>query len=239
LVSPYVTLGPHSRRQKKVLWCGKFYSSIPHFGNLCYLLVCENAKKIFSHCNFYLLVCENAKTPFHTATFTSWCVKMQQTFSHYNFYSLGVEKKRSSPWNHARGTSGKGLPNKNPPTNKFIFFGWRNEQKFLQFITELWYLKHSQRFQPPTKCGVCFLLEVGSLLLRTKFCGRDCWYFLHLLQAVRKPKAHSFVCLFVCLIDWLIWIFIRNQQYFCSLEIYMFRNAQFLFGLFDSAATSS
>jgi hypothetical protein len=59
-------------------------------------------------------------------------------------------------------------------------------------------------------------------------------------KQLENPKLTAlFVCLFVCLIDWLIWIFIRTQQYFCSLEIYNFQNAQFLFRLLDSAATSS
>ncbi len=212
MVSPYVTLGPHSREGTQ---CRKFHWSIPHFGNLFdWPLGVWKCKEIFSHCNFYLLVCENAKRLFHTATFTSWCVKMQQTFSHYNFYSLGVEKKRSRSLESCKRDTWQ-RTSQQEPTNKQIYFSWveKGTEAFAihnwaelttKFATELWYLKHSQRFQPPTKCGVCFLLEVWSLLLRTKFCGRDCWYFLHLLQAVRKPKAHSFVCLFVCLFDWLI-----------------------------------
>jgi hypothetical protein len=185
LVSPYVVTSlnpkPSLKKAKKVLtWCGKFYWPIAHFGKLFYLLVCENAIELF--------------TP---TISTLWVWKWIDL---------------ASPWIHARVTSGKGLPfpRRTQQTNKLLFFGGEMNRSFCKsylswahnkFCNWALILKNTQRFQPPTKCGVLFVGGLWSLLLRTKFCVRDCWY-LHLLQAVRKPKVHSFVCLFVWLIDW-------------------------------------
>lgn len=202
-----------------------------HFGNLLLTSWCVN---------------KNAKRSFHTATFTSWCVKMQQTFSHHNFYSLGVEKNRPSPWSHARGTSGKGLPKKNPTQQtKLLFFGWRNEQKFLQIITDLssqqicnWALILKTLWDEISATNKVWSAFVGGL----EFVAEDqilCSRLLLLTLCCKQLENPKLTALFVCLIDWLIWIFIRNRQYFCSLGIYIFQNAQFLFCLFDSAATSS
>lgn len=156
-------------------------------------------------------MCEQKwKRSFHTATFTSWCVKMQHTFSHYNFYSLGVEKNRPSPWSHARGTSGKGLPKKNPTQQtKFFFFGGEMNRSFCKIITDL----SSQQI-----CNWALILKNtlrGDFSHQQSvecFCWRSgvcCWGPNSVFEIVathtccKQLENPKLTALFVCLFLWL------------------------------------
>ncbi len=102
------------------------------------------------------------------------CVKVQMSFSHFKFLTLWVWKwNRSSPWSHARGTSGKGLPfpRRTQQQTKLFFLGGEMNRSLLQIITELlssqqilqlsfWYFKHSE-ISATNKVVECFCWRSG------------------------------------------------------------------------------